>query len=178
MCTYYRSLKDGSEQEFIFEKDRNKYNLVNINGIMFNFTLEQRFIHFDIDTHNLENQGYGTALLSIVFEYATQKHFDFVCGYLSTADYYNNNWEISIPFYLHKNQNSFLIKESKRMRNIYPQFSNFQEWSNQYTHYLAYNSFTQNISDGYIIYPIQHIKRNDWGGTYGKADSVVSRAYG
>ena len=155
MCTYHRQLKNGNIQEFVFELNRNKYELVSPTGLDFSFTIEDRFVHFTIDTHKRENQGYGSALLSIVFEYATKNHLDFVCGNLSTSDYHNKNWETSIPFYLHRHPNSFLIKESDRMRNIYPKFKNFQELSNNYIHYYDYYNFTENVDDGYIIYPMK-----------------------
>lgn len=158
MCTYYRTIKDGSVKEFKFELDRNTYILTNYQDITFYFTVEKRFIHFTIDTHYKENIGYGTALLSIIFDYSSNKNFDFICGWLSTADYYNGNWKNSIPFYLNINTNSFMIKETQRMRNIYPTFNNFMDFYNNYEHYYNYEQFTQAIYDGYIIYPLVAIE--------------------
>lgn len=50
MCTYYRTIKNGSVKEFKFELDRNTYVLTNYQDITFYFTVEERFIHFTIDT--------------------------------------------------------------------------------------------------------------------------------
>ena len=158
MCTYYRTIKDGSVKEFKFELDRNKYILTNFPEIKFDFTVEEKFIHFTIDTGHKENMGYGTALLSIIFDYSANKNFDFICGWLSSSDYYNGNWQTSIPFYLNINTNSFMIKESQKMRNIYPTFSNFVDFYNNYEHYYNYEQFTQTIYDGYIIYPLVAIE--------------------
>ena len=68
MCIYYRPLKNGNIQEFVFEHNRNTYELVNILGIIFSFTIEDRFVHFTINCNNFSNQGYGTALMSIMFD--------------------------------------------------------------------------------------------------------------
>ena len=72
MCTYHRQLKNGTIQEFVFELDRNKFELISPIDVNFRFTVYEKFIVFDINTLNKSNQGYGTALISIVLEYAKE----------------------------------------------------------------------------------------------------------
>ena len=82
--------------------------MISPTGLDFSFTIEDRFVHFTIDCKKLSNQGYGTALMSIMFDIISThyNYIDFVCGWLSIADYYNGNWDISIPFYLKQKENS------------------------------------------------------------------------
>lgn len=156
MCTYHRPLKNGNIQEFVFELNRNTYELVNILGIIFSFTIEDRFVHFTINCNSFSNQGYGTALMSIMFDIVNTNYnyVDFICGRLSTADYYNGNWNISIPFYLKQKENSFLIKTATLMRYLYTSNSNFNDFFKKYKRYNNYEKFVENISDGYIVYEI------------------------
>lgn len=94
--------------------------------------------------------------MSIMFDIVNTNYnyVDFICGRLSTADYYNGNWNISIPFYLKQKENSFLIKTATLMRYLYTSNSNFNDFFKKYKRYNNYEKFVENISDGYIVYEI------------------------
>lgn len=154
MCTYYRTIKNGSVKEFKFELDRNTYILTNYQDITFYFTVEKRFIHFTIYTGHKENMGYGTALLSIVLDYAKMNNYDFVSGKLAKSDYDNGNWKTSIPFYLKQSPNAFLIKTTEFMRNLYPKYDTAKDFFDDFKHYYSYNEFVEDFSEGHIIYPM------------------------
>lgn len=157
MLTYQRTLKDGTVQDYIFTKyENNRYILFNIPEIIFDFILFQKYGTFNIHCNNLSNQGYGTALISIMLEIIKTnfEHIDFICGRLSVEDYLRKNWNVSIPFYLKQKADAYLIKENKFMRNIYCNYSSFNDFYNDYDKYYDLASFSKNVSDGYIIYPL------------------------
>lgn len=154
MFIYHRPLKNGTIQEFVFELDRNKFELISPIDVNFRFTVYEKFIVFDINTLNKSNQGYGTALISIVLEYAKENKFDFVAGHLARADFENGNWKKSIDFYLHRLSTAFLIKSDLFMRDLYPQYENTQDFFDSQTHYYSYDNFIKEFSEGYIIYPM------------------------
>ena len=158
MCTYHRQLKNGNIQEFVFELDRNKYQYIDPAFIIeFHFTIYDNCAAFTIDTGSCENQGYGAALISIMFEILETRYDDVQIAYgkLSTSDYYDhgNNWKRSIPFYLHRKENSYLIKTNRKLDLVY----GTKDANNIFkTKYRSYEEFTnENISDGYIIYPLK-----------------------
>ena len=72
MCTYYRTIKDGSVKEFKFEFNQNIYSYRH-SEIEFHFTVYDDYAAFTIDTARFTNMGYGTALLSIMFEIINEK---------------------------------------------------------------------------------------------------------
>lgn len=155
MCTYYRQLKNGNIQEFVFELDRNKYELVNFPPeFEFHFTIYDNHVAFTINVDEYKNKGYGTALISIMFEIIEifYPEIEIIYGWLSTSDYYDygNNWERSIPFYLHQKENAFLIKTSRKLHLIY----NTEDVKEVFRKkYYSYKDFiADGIEDGYIIY--------------------------
>lgn len=171
MLTFTRTLKDGTAVEFEFIQNGDKFEL-DCSEIIFDFTLHKKYISFNIDTRNLTNLGYGTALMSIVLEYAKANNFEFVCGWLSTADRDNGNWKISIPFYLKQLPNAYLIERetTRYIHAIYDGFNSFEEFFNAYEHYHSYDEFVTNNTDGFIIFPLvaigncnqrQNTKKND-----------------
>lgn len=126
--------------------------------IEFHFTVYDDYAAFTIDTARFTNMGYGTALLSIMFEIINEKHqeFKFICGKLSTSDYYDhgNNWKISIPFYLKQRKDAFLIKCPMNFRLAYCNTKPEDFFKNKY---YSYEDFTKEITNGYIIYPLNKI---------------------
>ena len=157
MCTYYRTIKDGSVKEFKFEFNQNIYRYRH-SEIEFHFTVYDDYAAFTIDTARFTNMGYGTALLSIMFEIINEKHqeFKFICGKLSTSDYYDhgNNWKISIPFYLKQRKDAFLIKCPMNFRLAYCNTKHEDFLKNKY---YRSEDFTTEITNGYIIYPLNKI---------------------
>lgn len=155
MLTFTRTIKDGTAVEFTFTQKDNRYDLIDDN-ISFRFSKYEKFVTFDINTNCMTGRGYGTALISIVLDFASNNGCDFVSGHLSIADYDNKNWEDSIRFYLHQKKDAFLIKTNNDvfMRNLYLQYESTDEFFNDFTHYTSYDDFIAEPSEGHIIYPL------------------------
>lgn len=159
MLTFTRTLKDGTAVEFKFACTHNNtyYEYINDKGIEFHFSIRDKNIApFNIDVRRYEGLGYGTALISIMFEIIETYHKDvkFIYGKLSTSDFtdHGNLWQTSIPFYLKQKDNAYLIKCDRNLHMIYN-----TEDTNDYfnTKYYSYKDFIQGgASIGYIIYPL------------------------
>lgn len=157
MLTFTRILKDGSAVEFKFtcEHDNTVYDL-DCDNIDFHFSIRDKNIAtFRIDTNKYESLGYGTALMSIMFEIIETYHkeVEVVSGWLSISDYrdHGNLWQRSIPFYLKQRNNAYLIKCDKKLYTVYNSEDANTYFKNKYYSYEEY--IRDGISDGYIIYP-------------------------
>lgn len=158
MLTFTRTLKDGTAVEFEFACTHNNtyYEYINDKGIEFHFSIRDKNIApFNIDVGRYEGLGYGTALISIMFEIIEtyHKNIKIVSGWLSISDYrdHGNLWQRSIPFYLKQRNNAYLIKCDKKLYTVYNSEDASTYFKNKYYSYEEY--IRDGISDGYIIYP-------------------------
>lgn len=144
---------------FLFEIMHLYIDNLEYTNIVFKFSIftNERYATFDIDTHNYEDNGLGTFLLNSMLSVLNEYDLKFVAGKLSTTDYDNGNWKRSIPFYLNKLQNSFIIEAYKGMfiKNFYFKIDDTNEPLKRFISMDSFTKETKGQKDGYIICPLK-----------------------
>lgn len=168
MCIYKEYLKNDEKAEVQYVKHNESIfydiekitvgnkNLTEMVEFHFSVYVTEKYATFAINTENCENYGLGTFLINSMLDILKTYNIRFVAGKLSTADYENGNWERSIPFYLKKLPNSYIVEayENKSIRYFYNMII---ERSKKLKYFYDKESFIKrNLGkkDGYVICPL------------------------
>lgn len=167
MCEYKGRLKNGEDVEVIYGKrnDSEKYfiekiivgkiDFTGITDIGFAVYTNEKYAVFDINTEGCEDCGLGTFLIKTMLDVLKDYDVKFVAGKLSTADYDNGNWNRSIPFYLKKLPNSYIVEAYQNSSIKYFYDMVIDDKLKYYDDMESFIKETEGKKDGYIICSLQ-----------------------